>query len=483
MASRDPNRPNVCFILSDDQGAWALGAAGNDEIATPNLDRLAAAGTRLDDFFCVSPVCSPARASLFTGQIPSRHGVHDWLRGRQVGPDGADYLAGQPLVTDVLSGAGYRCGLSGKWHLGANDRPRAGFVHWFAHQAGGGPYYDAPVVQDGRLRNEPGYVTDAFADDAVRFLDGEAARPEPFWLSLHFTAPHSPWKDNHPAEIVARYDDCPFTTCPQEPDHPWLRRNADGVPAGRGTDVRSALQGYYASITAMDAAIGRVLSALDRHDLTASTLVVFTSDNGHNCGHHGIWGKGNGTYPQNMYDTSVKVPALFCQPGRVPAGAVREELLSGYDMAPTLLEWAGLPADSLAPTGSLSPGRSFAGVLAGAEVESREPVVVFDEYGPVRMIRTREWKYVHRYGPGGPELYHLTDDPGERANLADDPDHANRCAALRRELEGWFAAHADRDRDGAGLAVTGLGQLAPLSEPAGSEPAPPEHFQPLPTEG
>ena len=204
MASRDPDRPNVVFVLSDDQGPWAMGCAGNGEIQTPTLDALAARGTRLENFFCASPVCSPARASLLTGQIPSRHGVHDYLFGTDVGPAATDYLSGQVAFTDVLAEAGYRLGLSGKWHLGANDRPRPGFVHWYAHRGGGSPYYDAPMYRGGRPETVPGYLTDALADDAIDFLDAEADRGEPFLLSMHFTAPHSPWAGQHPDEVTAR---------------------------------------------------------------------------------------------------------------------------------------------------------------------------------------------------------------------------------------------------------------------------------------
>jgi arylsulfatase A-like enzyme len=455
MASRDPDRPNVLFIVSDDQGPWALGAAGNAEIRTPTLDALAAGGTRLSNFFCTSPVCSPARASLFTGQIPSRHGVHDWISGRHTGTDGVDFLTGQTLVTDVAADAGYRCGLSGKWHLGANDQSRKGFAHWFAHQRGGGPYYDAPVVRDGQLSEQPGYITDAFADDASAFIDEAALGAEPFWSSLHFTAPHSPWEDNHPAAIVASYDDCEFRTCPQEPEHPWLVRAADGTPSARGTNLRAALQGYYAAITAMDSAIARVLATVERHGLTESTLVVFSSDNGFNCGQHGIWGKGNGTYPQNMYDSSVKVPAIFHQPGRIAAGPVVDELLSGYDMAPTILDWLGIPADRLRP----GPGRSFAPLLRGERGGGRDRVVVFDEYGPVRMIRGHEWKYVHRYDGAGDEFYDLLHDPDERRNLIGDHSLDARIVELRSQLDEWFATFGSAENDGAQLPVTGLGQL------------------------
>lgn len=462
MVSRAPDRPNIVFVLTDDQGPWALGSAGNSEIKTPVLDGLAAAGVRLESFFCASPVCSPARASLLTGQVPSRHGVHDYLFGREVGPSATDYLVDQLTFTDLLADAGYRLGLSGKWHLGANEQPRRGFVHWFAHESGSSPYYDAPMYRHGERESAPGYLTDLLADDAQDFIAAESDRTEPFYLSLHFTAPHSPWKGQHPDEIAALYADCAFESCPQGPLHPWTPLSHQR-PLGGESDTRAALIGYFAAVTAMDQALGRVLSTLDEYGLTEATLVVFSSDNGFNAGHHGVWGKGNGTFPQNMYDSSVKVPAILAQPGRLAEGEVRSELLSAYDLGATILELAGVPHLAL----EQGPGRSFAQLLTPAAPadHQRSRVVVFDEYGPVRMIRTRQWKYVHRFPDGPHELYDLAADSGEVDNLAAAPDLEAVRAELRAELTGWFSQHADPARDGLRLPVIGTGQRARVGQP------------------
>ncbi|WP_326667990.1 sulfatase-like hydrolase/transferase [Streptomyces sp. NBC_01257] len=478
MASRDPERPNVLLILSDDQGQWAMGCSGNDEIRTPHLDALADRGIRFSRFFCTSPVCSPARASLFTGELPSQHGVHDWLSYHHAGRTGVDFLSGRTLFTDLLADEGYRLGLSGKWHLGANDRPRRGFVHWYAHESGGGPYYGAPMYRDGNRTEEPAYLTDALADDAEAFLTAESDRPEPFHLSLHFTAPHKPWHGQHPDAYTALYEDCAFDTCPQEPAHPWQPLDENGAPVGGEGDARQALIGYFAATTAMDASIGRVLDRLDALGLTESTLVIFTSDNGFNAGHHGIWGKGNGTFPQNMYDSSVLVPCLISQPGRIPAGRHCDALLSQYDVLPTLVEHLGLDHTH----DPRLPGRSFADILTGAAGDpdeererERERVVVYDEYGPVRMIRTRDRKYVHRYPHGPHELYDLTADPGERDNLADRPSRAAERTELAARLDAWFATYVDPALDGARLPVTGSGQRTPVtpgSLATSFEPAP-----------
>jgi choline-sulfatase len=454
LASRDPLRPNILFIVSDDQGAWALGCAGNNEIRTPVLDKLAAAGIRFENFFCTSPVCSPARASILTGDIPSKHGVQDWVRVGSMGDSRVDYLSGQRLLTDIFSDNGYRCGLVGKWHLGASDVPRPNHVEWYAHQAGMGPYYDAPMVDGDQPVTVKEYITDNLADRASDFVTREAARPEPFWLSLNFTAPHYPWIDSHPKQFTDLYQDCPFDSCPDEPPHPDFAGGSAATAKGR-EQRRDSLIGYFAAVTAMDAAIGRVIETIERQGLTESTLVIFLGDNGMNCGHHGIWGKGNGTNPPNMYDTSIRVPCIISQPGRINSGMTSSDLLSGYDIFPTLLEYTGLTE----PVGTDKPGHSFLPVLGGGALPEREGIVVYDEYGPVRMVRNTEWKYVHRHPDGPHELFDLVNDPDERVNLIDDPAFAATVESMRAQLVGWFSAYVDPRRDALEKGVTGCGQI------------------------
>mgnify|MGYP001015754958 CR=1 FL=1 len=437
-----------------------MGCAGNPEIQTPNLDRLAASGMRFENFFCTSPVCSPARASLLTGRMPSQHGIHDWLRKGNDNEQPIEYLSGQIGYTDILAANGYVCGLSGKWHLGDSFKPQKGFTHWYVHLEGGGPYYNAPMIKDGKLVREPEYVTDLITEDALSFLDASSRNDRPFYLSVHYTAPHSPWLDNHPQEMVDLYKDCPFESCPQEPIHPW----AENHPLTRrvSKNVRGNLQGYFAAVTAMDLQIGRLLDRLETLGLTDSTLVFFTSDNGFSCGLHGFWGKGNGTFPLNMYDSSIKVPAIASHPGRIPEGVVSHALLSGYDFMPTLLDYLGLDN----PVKDELPGRSFSSVLHGKTDPVHDHVVVYDEYGPVRMIRTLEWKYVHRYPYGPHELYNIKADPLERTNLVDLPEYQDVVEKMRAQLQDWFIRYTDPLKDGRHEAVTGQGQLA-LAGPAG----------------
>ena len=448
----DAAQPNIIFILTDDQGPWAAGCYGNSEIRTPNIDRIADTGMRFDRFFCASPVCSPSRASFLTGTVPSRHGVHDWIREGNFGEDAATYLEAQTGYTSILAENGWTCGISGKWHLGNSVLPQQGFSHWFVHEKGGGPYNDAPMIRDGELFNAPGYVTKVITDDALDFIDAHADDSNPFYLSVHYTAPHSPWT-GHPQDIVDSYDDCPFDTCPQEPIHPWaggLTKNSHGN--------REMLKGYFAAVTAMDLDVGRLLDKLEAKGIRDDTLVVFTSDNGFSCGHHGFWGKGNGTYPINMYDNSVLVPFVASHPGRIPEGAATDAMISAIDFMPTLLDYAGL-----APPEALNlPGQSFVSNLTGSGKELRDAVVIYDEYGPTRMARTKEWKYVHRYGEGPNELFDLVNDPDERENRVDDASLASRVDELRGVLEDWYSSVSTAEKDGKDLPVTGGGQLRPV---------------------
>lgn len=464
----DSNLPNIVFILTDDQGYWALGCAGNAEIQTPNLDRLAQTGMRFENFFCASPVCSPARASILTGRIPSQHGVHDWLRAGNstLEPDAGgtltEYLAGQPGYTDALAAAGYTCGLSGKWHLGDSHHPQKGFTFWETHAVGGGPYYHAPVIRDGQVVTEPGYITDTITHNALRFLDGRAGQPGPFYLGVHYTAPHSPWEREHhpPALYDAYFNHCAFSSIPLLPMHPW---QVNSAPNGYTEETRRPLlSGYFAAVTALDRGVGEILDWLEAHGLRQNTLVLFTSDNGMNMGHHGIFGKGNGTFPANMYDTSIKVPLIASLPGQVAQGAVNQDLLSHYDIYPTLLDALELPN----PQAGRLPGRSFAALLRGQAFQAQERVVVFDEYGPTRSIRTRQWKYIHRCPYGPHELYNLLEDPGENVNRAADPACRKHVEALKAELDAWFTRYTDPALDGTHEPVTGKGQLR-LAGPAG----------------
>ncbi len=443
------NQPNIIVIMSDDQGEWALGCTGNKEIITPHIDNLAENGVMMNNFFCASPVCSPARASFLTGQIPSQHGIHDWLKHENKKEEEIEYLKGQIGYTDILSDNGYVCGLSGKWHMGNSAVPQKGFSHWYAHHGGGGPYYNAPMYRDGVLYKEPEYITDAITDDAIGFIKNNANK-SPFYLHVGYTAPHSPWINNHPKEYEDLYKDCPFDSCPQEEMHP------DSIFLTKSVreDLRANLTGYFASVTAMDANIGRIMSELEDQGILENTIVVFTSDNGFSCGHHGFWGKGNGTFPINMYESSVKVPFIISHKGSLPENIKSDTLVSAYDFMPTLLEYMGYEEYK----NEKLPGESFLSELRGEKTSGNKHIVIMDEYGPNRMIRNERFKYVKRYPYGPDEMYDLKNDPGEKHNLVRDEAHADIAIELRKELQEWFLKYVNPEIDGTKEAVFGTGQ-------------------------
>lgn len=462
-------QPNILFILSDDQGAWAMHCAGNSDIITPNLDRLAAQGARFDNFFCVSPVCSPARASILTGTIPSVHGVMDWLAGGNLDASLPE-IQGKPVFqnetqpiryldhltayTDLMAQAGYTCALSGKWHLGDSLTPQHGFSRWYTIARGGCSYVQPEMVKDGHVTFENRYITDLIGEDARRNLRDLSQQEAPFYLSVHFTAPHDPWaQEQHPQEIWDLYEDCDFKATPDLPIHPW---QAAHWLAATGEKRKRQLRGYYTAITAMDRQIGLLLDELDALGIADNTLVIFTGDNGMNLGQHGVWGKGNGTFPLNMYDSSVKVPCLMAWPRHIAPGTVFRELYSHYDLFPTFIDLLGLSGQ----VRQALPGQSFAHLFQGQAEKSTDAVIIMDEYGPVRMIRDQDWKLVMRYPYGPNELYHIKEDIDEEHNLYDDPAYREKRTQLRCRLESWFLKYVDPAMDSTREAVTGNGQLA-----------------------
>lgn len=501
-------KPNMVFILADDHGQWALGSYGNDEVISPNIDKLANEGTRFDNFFCTSPVCSPARASILTGKMPSQHGVHDWLSGGsvntklveesemnlkkflsispkevqnfhlagrtidEVGDDEVikpldtaegkkfmsyethliQFLEGLKTYPKILSENGYECGMVGKWHLGDSLNPQCGFTTWEAIARGATRYTYPEVVEDGKVKYVEEYVTKRIASQAIDFLDTQSGE-EPFYLSVHFTAPHDPWeKDDQPAEFWDLYEDCKFENVKFEEQHPWQNDHVHTI-ARNQEEMNYFLRGYYTAISGMDHYIGKIMDKLKAQELDDNTIVVFCGDNGMNLGQHGLWGKGNATKPQNLYDTSVKVPFIWYDP-RTKTINDSDSLLSQYDIMPTILEVCGIEKK----LDNTFPGNSFVSVLEDKPIKL-EPVVVYDEYGPCRMIRTKEFKYIHRFHDLPCEFYDLRTDSDERNNLIDDPEYNDKINFMRGELEAWFIKYVDPRLDGAVIGCKGAGQF------------------------
>jgi len=437
-------RPNILFILTDDQAAWALGAE-DERAKTPNMDRLGAEGARLTRAFTVTPVCSPSRASLMTSRYGSEVGITEWLNPGKEAKLGLDPAL--PVWPRLLKDAGYSTGLIGKWHLGLTDEfhpTKFGFDFFMGNRGGGWSPKDPSFEKDGVTRKYEGLSTDILADEVIAFLDRN--REKAFALCWHTRAPHTVWLP------VAGEDWAPYADMDPaipNPDYP-------GLDAPR---VKKFTREYLASVRGVDRNLGRVLARLDELKLADNTLVVFTSDHGYSMGHNGIWHKGNGHWlltkdalPKatknipsdqrpNMYDNSVRVPAIVRWPGRVAPGSTIERTVTNLDWFPTLLAAAGVPV----PDGTLLRGRNALPVLGGKAPADWDDDV-FGQYSTrhesrthMRMIRSRDWKLIRDFlNEGRDELYRLARDPAERENLitSNDPE----VKAARRDLEAKLAA-------------------------------------------
>lgn len=445
------DRPNILLIVADDLGPWACGPCGSSEIETPTMDRLAATGVWFSNASSPSPVCSPARASLLTGRLPSQHGIHDFLS--ETGTESRDWLAGELLLPELLRGAGFHTALVGKWHLSAAGvpPPRA-FDRWLSYDVAAEGWqnqylHSGPVhlVDDGRPLTVNGPQTAELIRRAARIID-ERPGDRPFFLLLAPTETHAPF-EGHPEAWVARYRRASFTDIPRGESSPLpVAGEQTAIPA----DPTEMLAQYYAAVSAQDAWIGELLDALDEAGLGDDTLVIVTSDHGHMNGHHGLVGKANATLPQNLYEEVVRVPLVMRWPGRLPAGVRADIFVDHLDLFATVLDAAGVELDNATRVRISSPGRSLLLPLDGSALDWRH--YRFTEHGNVRMVADRRWKLVRRYPPLDPgfgdELYDLESDPRETTNLIDDRGYQAQRLKLEAALDGHFAQYEDPAKSG-----------------------------------
>lgn len=456
-------KPNIVFVYTDDQAAWTLGSYGNPYARTPHLDRLAADGARLTNAFVSTPVCSPARASLFSSRYSSEHGIPDFIPApghssynAEIGALGLD----PAFVTfpEILARAGYTNGLVGKWHVGdwTKDPSRRfhpthhGFHYFMGLTGGGTTPKDAALEKDGIEAVRPGLTDDVLTAEGIAFI--ERNRDRPFFLFLALRAPHRQWLP------VAPEDWAPFEKLDPaipNPDYPELEVDK----------VKQMTREYLASVAGVDRNVGQVLAALERLQLTENTIFIFSSDNGYQVGHNGIYHKGNGiwltrtrppdtkniksSYRPNLYDNSLRVPAIVRWPSQIPPGTVITETVSNLDWYPTLLAMTG----TAMPAGVTVRGRNALPLLR------RIPVTGWDndyyaEYSmrmycrtDLRAYRTKEWKLVRDFlNPERDELYDLTSDPAERKNrIVDLNDPALR--AVVKQLDARILEHMRRHQD------------------------------------
>jgi arylsulfatase A-like enzyme len=421
-------RPNLIAIVADDLARWAVGAYGNSEVHTPNLDRLAAEGLRFTHAFVETPVCSPSRATYLTGLYPTEHTIQDAI------DPAMDYTRmgfRSPTWPTVLQQHGYKTALLGKWHLGAVPEffpTRHGIDHFFGwldeKVANIDPIFEVSpgsrlprwqaIDEGGVRRGFPGALVDVLTDQAIAFID--AHRDAPFAVLLHHLAPHKPYLP------VLNEDLAPYRDL--DPAIP------PDLPAFVPRDwFRTETKAYYASVTSLDRSLGRLLRYLDETGQAQNTLIVFTSDHGYSVGRHGIETKGNGRFvaakvergPRvpNMYDNSMRIPLIVRWPDVIKPGTVEEGFASNIDLFRTYLAALGVPL----PGDFRGHGRDLSPAFRGQPLSPKN--VTFGQYdinqgilAYLRMVRTDRWKYIRHFRTYfADELYDLVTDPYELDNL------------------------------------------------------------------
>lgn len=432
------SRPNIVLVLADDLAAWMVGCYGNREIRTPNIDRLADAGTRMLHSFVCTPICSPSRATLFTGRTPRQHGIYDFLTEKPVSGPPQGQAATPPsferevMISDLLAGAGYRCGYVGKWHMGNDARPGHGFG--FTATIRGRKYQDPDLYVNGSSVSAKGYLAEILTKYASDFLD-QHQRNVPFFLAVAHLNPHTPY-DGHPQRYYDLYRDARFETFGIEPAAPNALRERNYLENPVPHIRRCA-----ASVTALDDQVGVLHRKLVERGLFENTIFIFTSDNGFLLGRHGLWSKGHASNPINMFEEVMQVPMIWSWPGRIPVQAVRPELVSFYDFLPTLCEAAGVEP----PRDRNLCGRSYLPLLTNRPLPPKQPWpdLVFGHFRYTEMARDKYYKLIVREPGTGPgEFYDIRKDPRERVNLFNDPGHSTVRARLENRLAEWREKYA-----------------------------------------
>lgn len=447
------SRPNLLFILVDDLGWADLGIYGSPFHQTPNIDRLAAEGIRFTRFSAASGVCSPSRASIFTGKHPARLRITDWIGGSQRGallPAEYERQLALDEVTfaELLRESGYATGYIGKWHLGSGPhRPEhQGFDEAIAVNDAGQPGSYLWPYRNGRqaAMDVPGldggagdYLTDRLVDAAADFIERHAGAP--FLLVLSHYTVHTPIEPRQDLERLhtARRDAIFGTSAtPSASEH------------GRATSrLRQDRADYAAMVSSLDAGVGRLREVIERAGIGGETIVVLTSDNG------GLSTLANGptagTQPRAptsnaplragkgwLYEGGIRVPLVVRWPGVVAEGATSDERATTTDLYPTLLEMAGLDA----PPGQRFDGVSLVPALRGETLPARELFWHFPHYHgsgnrPSSSILAGELKLIEWLETGTVELYDLAADPGEAVDrAAERPEEVER---LLSRLDGW----------------------------------------------
>jgi arylsulfatase A-like enzyme len=406
-------RPNVLFILADDLGYGDLSCYGRPDYQTPVLDRFARQGLKFTSNYAAAPVCTPTRCAYITGRYPQRLPVGLEEPLKKSSPPNVGLPPEHPTIASLLKANGYDTSLVGKWHLGWKPEfgpNRHGFdeffgvlsgaVDYFTHRAADAAGNGSDLWQNLTPIERVGYLTDLLSDKSVEIISRPHAKP--FFLSLQYTAPHSPWEG---------------------PEDEAIGHTTHGPgPMTNG----GSLKIYAAMMKSMDAGIGRVLKALERARLDRDTLVIFTSDNG---GERYSFNWPFSFQKMYLYEGGTRVPAIVRWPGVIPAGRVTDQAAITMDWTATILGVTGTAADPGFPL----DGENLMPICTG----QRAPYdrALFWRITNFDAARVGSWKYLKN--EAGEHLFDLMNDPGEKADLR--TLHADRFEAMRRQYHAWVA--------------------------------------------
>ena len=462
FATADSEKPNILFIMSDDQSRDFVGAYEGwikDYISTPHIDRLAKEGARLDNVFCSNALCAPSRATILTGQYSHQHGVYT-LRENLDTKD-------VPTSASLLHNIGYQTAVVGKWHIHGDNKYG---LDYYAVTHSQGSYINPTLsTPDGKLRVK-GHSSDAYTDVSLKWLT-ERDKTKPFFLMHHFKAAHGPWEYNpkykdlyadeeivEPATLFDDYTNRDPAGVPKKRSlihtdgnlmnlSTWMSSNKKGKkgnwPTGKlqfeglnDREIKKAtyqkyVKDYLRCVKGIDDNVGRLLDFLEEEGILDNTIVIYTADQGFYVGEHGFFDKRLGL------EEGMRMPLLVRYPKSIKAGTVVKDLVSNIDYPSTIIDFAGLDnPDTMR-------GYSFRPQLEGRAAENSRDACFYAFYSSgtpkhygIRTANHKLLKYVDTKGsPAGADLFDLNKDPQELKSVINDPEYSQTLASLEKQLE------------------------------------------------
>ena len=451
----EESHPNFVIIVVDDLRFDEFGAAGHPYLQTPHIDRLAMEGALFTQAYHATPLCSPNRASILTGQYASRHGILD-NTSRSHASHQLD------LFPKTLQGAGYKTAHVGKWHMGNDPTPRPGYDYWVSF-AGQGRTYDPHLYENGETQQIKGYITDIFTDRALEFIRQSGEKPFCLYIGHKALHPEAVQLDDGTVDLSVPGEFMPAKRhqdryegkeIKRRPNYGFSDHEADSKPVlKRALEIRRVYEGddnwareidpgvsentirrRTEMMLAVDESVGRILDVLEKESLLDKTMIIFTSDNGYFYGEHGL------TIERRLpYEECVRAPLLIRYPELIRPGRKITALTSSIDLAPTILDAAGIDIPNHVQGKSLLPllREDQAAVNDAILIEfySHENPFPWTARLDYRVVRKGKYKYIRWICfEHEAELYNLEQDPYELDNLMGNPAVAQTVGELEDEL-------------------------------------------------